>query len=571
MVCNIHFNKDALFFHRRTLCITSPWFMRPALFMASHFSHASLSETGLPDAADHALHGTQSKSRNTLREYPITTEAQAQEMWSRLLKHQRVTDAQLLVQYYGLLAHVQSGVDEMRLIWAKWMAGQLKAKEGLRYFKRFSEAQRDSAMAWHFLAAFQWECGLKNQAVASAVRARAAGKGYNFTTPVMELGWAVQAASPLNAQFVNCLWRVVALQCVKPLAFLFGRDSFGLPKHHKLKRIMAAPIVESLQDVHLPPFITSDPIVTASEAQMILSKAQPLAKRPLDVQQVDGLLETGRTAEAATMLEAYLVQHPGDASAHFKLGLLQKDEGTFIKALFNTRRGLNLAPHSAQGYHLLGQILEAMEDGEGAIEAYKTAITFGVEPGWVAQVSRHLARLYDTHQGDAQNAMACMQLASELEPDNLNDLFTMAENYCAAREYAKAADTYRRVLRYQPDNSEIHGFLGYLYWQAGEYQEAEASYLTCLRLSPHNAVALNNLGVLYLDVLNQMDEALNYFHLSCDERADYAMARFNLGRGYSRLGYTSKAQYYFREALHINRSTHELAKDEITTLLQGLE
>jgi len=71
-------------------------------------------------------------------------------------------------------------------------------------------------------------------------------------------------------------------------------------------------------------------------------------------------------------------------------------------------------PHHAKSYYHMGEVLKSMDDIDGCIEAYKTAITFGIDPLWTAQVSRQLSRIYEEHKGDTDHAFACMQLAQEL-------------------------------------------------------------------------------------------------------------------------------------------------------------
>jgi tetratricopeptide (TPR) repeat protein len=548
--------------------------------MNSHSQQASTQVNTTSGATPHQRAGVIRQAKgagrhSALREYPLTNEKEALATFNQLLKLQRVTDARLLIHYYSATSTIKTLQDDVRLAWANWMAGQYSPTKALNAFEALCQHPQAPAMAWHFLAYFQWECGKQQEALASSQKARTLGGIFNTHTHAQELGWAVQSQSPLNNQFLWCVKRFIVAQAMKPLGFIFQLDDFGTPKglrimpNHKPLRGNAV----ALKQVDLPSFIQQKDLMKpeAVSTALAVHQAKPLAKLTLNIEQVDSLIDAGETQTAIQLIEAHIETHPGDAAAHFKLALLLKDEGLYMKALYFGRKGLNMAPHSAQGYQMMGQTLEAMDDVEGAIEAYKTAITFGVEPSWVAQVSRHLGKLYDTHHGDSQNALACIQLARELEPDNISDLFSLAEAYCASREYHKAAETYRRVLRYQPDNSEIHGFLGYLYWQAGQYEEAESAYLTCLRLTPHNPIALNNLGVLYLDVLNQVDDAVHYFQQSCEQDVAYAMARFNLGRSYLKEGQPKKASVFFKEALRINQHSNELAKDEITTLMEGID
>jgi tetratricopeptide (TPR) repeat protein len=212
-----------------------------------------------------------------------------------------------------------------------------------------------------------------------------------------------------------------------------------------------------------------------------------------------------------------------------------------------------------------------LDDIDGAIEAYKTAITFGLDPAWTATVARELAVVFIKEKQDAEHAIACLMLSQELHPSELEAQFQLAELYCDLGDYHQAITTYEALAQEQPTNADIFGFLGFLYWQVDRFTQAEEAYLQTIALEPTNAIAFNNLGVLYLDVHANSNKALQQFEAATAINPQYTMAWFNQGRVFQQQGQVARAKGCYRQAQVLNEGAFcELDPAELQSRLHQL-
>ena len=516
--------------------------------------------------------------------FTILSEAQANQVWGRLLKQASVQDLDALLGFYNNQGQrlLESTLHQARYTWATWLTGTMVLMEGLGTLQRLVEEDPQCAEAWHFLAFFQWECGLKAPAQTSAQHALALAPVFNSHTRQLVTTWALQE-NLLSLRVLQHSFLLLLAESIQPLLNLLGYNRLGTSQ-----RIKTTLFKESVNGhhtgVHSKTYTKNFDERLASgfehkehapffEALTDAFETHSFPKQSPSSEQdeVSALLDANEIDEAIRVMEARIARHPNEGDLHFELAKILQNHGAFTKALYHLRVALNTMPHHAKSYYHMGEVLKSMDDIDGCIEAYKTAITFGIDPLWTAQVSRQLARIYEAHKGDTDHAFACLQLAQELEPANINDLFSLAEAHCKAERYDEAVDVYQKILRFQPENAEVYGFLGYLYWQAGRHQEAEKSYKKAIFLNKQNPIALNNLGVLYLDVWQDFKEARKYFEEAQRLDATYAMARFNLGRTLIKLDQVHLAKPLFQEALYLNDQTQELAPAEIESLMRELD
>jgi len=515
--------------------------------------------------------------------FTILSEAQSHQVWARLLKQASAPDLEALLGFYKNHGQrlLENSLHQARYTWAKWLTGTMVLMEGLGTLQRLVEEDPHCGEAWHFLAFFQWECGLKAPAQASAQNALKIAPVLNIHTRHLITSWALQEQM-LSLNVLQHGFLLMLAESIQPVVNLLGYNRLGSSQRIKSR--------SSKTPLHVPKK-GAIPDEWAKEFDEMLAKdfeenehtpfshafahefenhQFPKYPNSSDVDEVSALLDANQVDEAIRVMEARIASHPNEGDLHFELAKILQNHGSFTKALYHLRVALNTMPHHAKSYYHMGEVLKSLDDIDGCIEAYKTAITFGIDPLWTAQVSRQLARIYEEHKGDTDHAFACMQLAQELEPANINDLFSLAEAHCKAERYDEAVDVYQKILRFQPENAEVYGFLGYLYWQAGRHQEAEKAYKQAIALNKQNPIALNNLGVLYLDVWQDFNEARKYFEEAQRLDSSYAMARFNLGRTLVKLKQGHLAKPLFQEALHLNDKTQELAPEDIKALMREL-
>ncbi len=109
------------------------------------------------------------------------------------------------------------------------------------------------------------------------------------------------------------------------------------------------------------------------------------------------------------------------------------------------------------------------------------------------------------------------------------DDFAIGKKALAAKNWALAAESFKKVVADNPKNADGYNLLGYSSRWLGRYDEAFAAYDKALALDPKHKGALEYSGVAYLKV-NQKDKAetqlarLKAICTSCEETTDLAKA-----------------------------------------------
>ena len=170
---------------------------------------------------------------------------------------------------------------------------------------------------------------------------------------------------------------------------------------------------------------------------------------------------------------------------------------------------------------------------------------------------------YYHHRQDYQSAVALMRFALKLSKNNPEIMAKLAEIHSEQGEYRAAITLYKELLQHYPDNPDLFTYMGYLLWQMHYCEEARVAYEHALRLRPENAIAHNNLGVILLDSLNSPSVAVQHFQTALEQKENYAMAAFNLGRAWQQKGQADKAREAYCQAIKLNEETNEIATEEI--------
>jgi tetratricopeptide (TPR) repeat protein len=107
--------------------------------------------------------------------------------------------------------------------------------------------------------------------------------------------------------------------------------------------------------------------------------------------------------------------------------------------------------------------------------------------------------------------------------------------YCQTREYAKAADAYRKALASGFTDkvwvAEAHHRLGLALEGQGQLTQARDEMEQALAVRPNTPEVLNNLGTVYMK-LNERDKATKTLERAVLLRPNYSLARYNLAESY---------------------------------------
>jgi predicted O-linked N-acetylglucosamine transferase (SPINDLY family) len=136
----------------------------------------------------------------------------------------------------------------------------------------------------------------------------------------------------------------------------------------------------------------------------------------------------------------------------------------------------------------------------------------------------------------------------QLEPDNADANFYLANTLIRLQKYNEAIAQYRRVLQLRPDHTDAHYILGLALQQQGGVDEAVPHFVHALQLNPNHADAHNSLGLALMDQ-GRLDEAVPCFQRAMQLKPRFAFASNNLGVAYLKQGRADLAQLSFQDAV----------------------
>jgi tetratricopeptide (TPR) repeat protein len=159
--------------------------------------------------------------------------------------------------------------------------------------------------------------------------------------------------------------------------------------------------------------------------------------------------------------------------------------------------------------------------------------------GWEHYQAREFVR--------AEEIYRCLLRA---EPRSARVWFALAQLCEADGRPVEAIGCFRQALEIEPRQPEGHFQLGTILSQQGQFAEAEAAYRRCLQFQPDHVAALVNLGFV-LGELERHDEAKTCYEQALRHRPDLAEAHHNLGNLLRERGQLEQALAHYDEALRL--------------------
>ncbi|HKI35792.1 MAG TPA: DUF6165 family protein [Gemmataceae bacterium] len=180
------------------------------------------------------------------------------------------------------------------------------------------------------------------------------------------------------------------------------------------------------------------------------------------------------------------------------------------------------------------------------------------------------ARAWEHHQArDYQRAEEIYRRLLRAEPRGARIWFALAQLCEADGRPVEAAACFRQALEIDPRQPEGHFQLGKVLSQQGKFAEAEAAYRRCLQFQADHVAALVNLGFV-LGELERHDEAKTCYEQALRHRPDLAEAHHNLGNLIREQGQLDQALAHYDEALELSPDHAEAAWNRaLIWLLRG--
>ncbi|HSF02232.1 MAG TPA: tetratricopeptide repeat protein, partial [Solirubrobacterales bacterium] len=127
------------------------------------------------------------------------------------------------------------------------------------------------------------------------------------------------------------------------------------------------------------------------------------------------LADLGAHDEAAVLLDRALNLEPESAALHRRRGDLARKRGEKRLAADHYRAALTAEPEDPETRFKYGSVLASLGDPEGAIAALERALEDDAD---LAEARYELGLLYYTERGDAERALAQLDEALRLAPEN---------------------------------------------------------------------------------------------------------------------------------------------------------
>ena len=192
----------------------------------------------------------------------------------------------------------------------------------------------------------------------------------------------------------------------------------------------------------------------------------------------------GEFEKAATEFTTAIQLDPNFTEAHQNLAKLLIESGRTPEAIVEYQAALKTKPDSAEIRNDLGVALGSLGRFDEAIAQYRRALQ--VDPG-----------LSDVHYNEASALMAEgktseaideYQAVVRIKPDPVT-YSNLAVAFLRVGRVAEAVEQYQRALALQPNDSELHYYLGNALLQSGEAQKAIEQYKQALKFRPDWAEA----------------------------------------------------------------------------------
>ena len=133
-----------------------------------------------------------------------------------------------------------------------------------------------------------------------------------------------------------------------------------------------------------------------------------------------------------------------------------------------------------------------------------------------------------------KNIQSARPAEKRIKSDN-QDNISSVRGYIEARDYDKALKILRDALKKEPDNAELHGWMGIAMVEMGNAGQAALEFRKAIAIEPGSADFHNGLGYAML-AMESVDEAVVSFKEAVRINPKHADAHYGLGNAYVNLG-----------------------------------
>jgi tetratricopeptide (TPR) repeat protein len=244
-------------------------------------------------------------------------------------------------------------------------------------------------------------------------------------------------------------------------------------------------------------------------------------------------IRSGKGAVAAVATPLH-----GAAEALAGIGAAVGQEGGVEVASFYLRLSMHLDAETAGGLAALslGNLLDANEQGEAAIEAFQS-----IRPDAPFRALGLLRAALTLDRMDrTEEAEKAFQEAVRRSPEDVQTYISYGNMLRGRERFAEAAEVYSKAIERvrAPGRADwsLFYFRGIAHERTKAWDKAEADFKKALELYPDQPLVLNYLGYSWVDMGRNLDEALGMIRKAVELRPTDGYVVDSLGWAYYQLG-----------------------------------
>jgi len=243
--------------------------------------------------------------------------------------------------------------------------------------------------------------------------------------------------------------------------------------------------------------------------------------------------QSNQLQEAEKLYRAILAQAPDHPDANHNLGVLAMQVNKPEVALSFFEKAIQVNPEHPQ-------YQQSLKNAKAKLEQSPLVIS--------QDMDNRLVSLFT--QQKYEEVLRLAREAVEKDPDYAFGWKVVGTIEFMMKDYTNALPHYKKALRLNPQDAEVHCNLGAVLQDLGRLEESEASCRQAIRLKPDLAEAHNNLSDTLRD-LGRLEESEASSREAIRLKPDYAKAHNNLGNALIELGRLKESEASYRQAIRL--------------------
>ena len=281
--------------------------------------------------------------------------------------------------------------------------------------------------------------------------------------------------------------------------------------------------------------------------QALQNSAQETEKWQQACRNLGNLLQgLGRFDEAIQWHSLALESKPNLVAIYSYLGQLHVREQNWKGAIASLENVLQYQPNSVQAYSSLAQIYGHLGEKEAEIDYWYEAIN--LSPNLINAQGYHKLGQVLQAKGRIDEAITCYQRARERsDEDFVASEYNLAEIWLQQGKLEEAIASYQAILKQDPTHAQAHHKLGTIYLRQNRYEDAIIAFRQTIKLNPEFPWAYRDLVKTFIQ-LKKWDEAIATCHAIINLVQEYPWVYVHLGNALREKGQLVEAASSFQKA-----------------------